>query len=141
MLLEILVLIIGIYGAFALDQWNEDRKTQKELINLIHALKDDLIQDTILISRLLPEVYEQHELNEKMRRRVASNGATLDTLIVIMQKEFDPSWRDQLHYHTNAYASLNQTGLIENLPLNLKNEIKLQHPPLTDSSKKSIFLV
>ena len=41
-LLEILVLIIGIYGAFALDSWNHDQQNRKEERKLWIDLKADL---------------------------------------------------------------------------------------------------
>jgi hypothetical protein len=41
-----------------------------------------------------------------------------------MHHEFNPNWSEQINYNTNAYNSLNQTGLIENLPDSLKTEIK-----------------
>ena len=123
-LLEILAIIIGIYGAFALDNWNEKRQTKQQLSTMLNALKQDLIQDTLLVVTLLPEVKIQFENNEKIRKRIAAPLTTSDTLIKIMRNEFDPSWRDQLQYHTNGYSSLNQSGLIELVPDSLKNAIK-----------------
>ena len=41
-LLEILVLIIGIYGAFALDHWNEQRKEKITELKLLSDLKQNL---------------------------------------------------------------------------------------------------
>lgn len=123
-LLEILVLIIGIYGAFALDNWNEDRQREGQIATKLKALRHDLIQDTLLVVQLLPEVSTQFRNNEKIRARVAAAGASSDTLIQIMKNEFDPSWREQLQYHTNGYTSLNQSGLIEWIPDSLKNAIK-----------------
>ena len=41
-LLEILVLVVGIYGAFVLDNWNEERKEDKERNNIINNLHIEL---------------------------------------------------------------------------------------------------
>jgi hypothetical protein len=43
--LEILVLIIGIYGAFALDRWNENRKNKEQEKVILNNLKIDLEED------------------------------------------------------------------------------------------------
>ena len=51
-LLEILVLIIGIYGAFAVDSWNETRKQQIEEIELLQSIKADLVKATEEIDAL-----------------------------------------------------------------------------------------
>ena len=44
-LLEIIVLVIGIYGAFELDRWNENRRASRaekeQLINVYEALRTD----------------------------------------------------------------------------------------------------
>ncbi|MEQ8240341.1 MAG: DUF6090 family protein [Cyclobacteriaceae bacterium] len=44
-LLEILVLIIGIYGAFALNNWNDELKTNKKRGIYIQSLKKELSSD------------------------------------------------------------------------------------------------
>jgi hypothetical protein len=123
-IIESLVILASILGAYALDNWNEENKSEKQLTSLLIALKADLTQDTLLITALLPEVTEQLALNERIRKRIADKGATIDTLIKIMRDEYDPSWRDQLLYNTNAYSSLNQTGLLEHLPETLKKTVK-----------------
>jgi hypothetical protein len=50
-LLEILVLIIGIYGAFVLDNWNEKRKDQLTEQELFIKLKSDLEEELVILKR------------------------------------------------------------------------------------------
>ena len=121
---EIALVVIGILIALQINNWNEHKKTETKVNDLLIALKADLIQDTILITEKLPFIIDQYHLNESLRARVAKPDATLDTLIQIMHYEFNPNWSEQVTYNTNAYSSLNQTGLIENLPNNLKAQIK-----------------
>ena len=121
---EIALVVIGILIALQINNWNENNKTESKVNDLLLALKADLVQDTLLITDKKPFIIEQYLLNESLRARVAKPGATVDTLIQIMHHEFNPNWSEQINYNTNAYNSLNQTGLIENLPDSLKTEIK-----------------
>ncbi|NNF36616.1 MAG: hypothetical protein HKN68_21115 [Saprospiraceae bacterium] len=121
---EIVLIVVGIMIALQINTWNENKKTASKVNELLIALQEDLIQDTLLINENLPFIVDQYDFNESLRDRVAKVGATLDTLIQIMRHEFNPNWRAQITYNTNAYNSLNQTGLIENLPNELKSEVK-----------------
>ena len=60
-LLEILVLIIGIYGAFALENWNEDNRIKKRTEKLLYALKEEHLEN----SQQLIRGIAMHELVEK----------------------------------------------------------------------------
>lgn len=117
---EIVLVVIGILIALQINNWNENRKTEIKVKNSLIALKNDLIQDTLLIRNRLPFINEQYQLNESLRARVAKPTATVDTLVHIMRFEFNPNWVVQIPYSTNTYNSLIQTGLIENLPDSLK---------------------
>lgn len=121
---EIVLVVIGILIAVSINNWNESKKTSAQINDNLRALKTDLVQDTLLIVERLPFVLEQHALNEAARVKVAAPEATIDTLIRIMRYEYDPSWRAQILYNTNAYNSLNQTRLIEKLEDSLKSNIK-----------------
>ena len=121
---EIILVVIGILIALQINSCNEKKKTEAKVINSLVALKGDLIQDTLLIAERRPFIIEQYVLNESLRARVAKSNATVDTLVYIMRHEFNPNWSVQVIYNTNAYNSLNQTGLIENLPDSLKASIK-----------------
>jgi hypothetical protein len=121
---EIVLVVIGILIALSINNWNEQKKTEEKTKSSLLALRNDLILDTLLINKNLPEIKFQLQLNESLRARIAKPKATLDTLIQIARYEFNPNWNDQILYNTNAYNSLNQTGLIENLPDTLKTQIK-----------------
>lgn len=121
---EIILVVIGILIALSINNWNEQKKTEEKTKSSLLALRNDLILDTLLINKNLPEIKFQLQLNESLRTRIAKPKATLDTLIQIARYEFNPNWNDQILYNTNAYNSLNQTGLIENLPDTLKTQIK-----------------
>jgi hypothetical protein len=121
---EIILVVVGILIALQINNWNENKKTEAKIISSLVALRNDLIQDTLLITESRPFVIQQYKFNESLRARVAKPKATVDTLIQIMRHEFNPNWSIQIMYNTNAYNSLNQTGLIENLPDTLKANIK-----------------
>ena len=52
-LLEILVLIIGIYGAFALDKWNENAKSKRTEFELLKALHHDLGENILQLNSVI----------------------------------------------------------------------------------------
>ncbi len=121
---EIILVVAGILIALQINNWNENNKARAEMHDLLLALKSDLIQDTLLITERMPFIREQYLFNESLRARVAKPEATVDTLVQIMRFEFNPNWSAQIVYNTNSYNSLNQTGLIEELPDSLKGAIK-----------------
>ena len=121
---EIVLVVIGILIALQINNWKADRQKKVEIKNALIALSNDLVQDTLLITQKLPFITEQYQLNEALRARVAQPKASIDTLIKVMRYEFNPNWSAQIIYNTNAYHSLNQTGLIEYLPDALSATIK-----------------
>jgi hypothetical protein len=54
-LLEILVLIIGIYGAFAVESWNEDKKNDKFESDILLFINQNLIKDSIALQSIYKE--------------------------------------------------------------------------------------
>ncbi len=107
-LFEVLVLIIGIYGAFALERWNEERKERKierEILEgCISGLTDDLadIEDNIRI----------HERSIK----------SMDKILVALEN--DQPYHDSLSYDfgyamvytffvhsTSAFEALKSQGI------------------------------
>lgn len=121
---EIILVVIGILIALQINNWNEHKKTESKARQVLMALRSDLMQDVAIIEDRYPEVNHQYQLNESLRARLARTGATVDTLLAITRKEFNPNWNNPVVYNTNAYHGLQDQELIETLPDTLKSAIK-----------------
>ena len=49
--LEIIVIIIGVLGAFSLNNWKEYREEKSQEFELLQNLKDDFTKDSELINK------------------------------------------------------------------------------------------
>lgn len=67
---ETLAVVIGILVAFALDNWSENRKLQKEAANILTEIREDLVIDTSSISRTLSERRLDFEAQSRIIRAI-----------------------------------------------------------------------
>ena len=70
-ILEILVLIIGIFGAFMLNNWNEARKTKKFEQEILYLIDQNLQQDSMLLAEELFKTKQAIELTDRLLEQVA----------------------------------------------------------------------
>lgn len=80
-LLEILVLIIGIYGAFALDNWNDDRKSRMEEMSYYCKLLDDFEIDRKNIALRYAESQYKIEISKKLLLEIENEAKDKEYLI------------------------------------------------------------
>jgi len=52
-LIEAIVIIASIIGAYALDSWNEERQKEEKLLAILEKVKDDLLYDLSRLDRLI----------------------------------------------------------------------------------------
>jgi hypothetical protein len=121
---EIVLVVIGILIAVNINNWNEDQKKQANLRSGLVSLKEDLAQDILLVQQILPFITDQLELNESLRKKIAHQDATADTLVKIARFEFDPSWNEPMVYNMNAYNSLSSSELVDLLNDPLGYQVK-----------------
>lgn len=84
-LLEILVLVIGIYGAFALDRWGENKVRKNIEIEILKGCQKELLTDL-----------QDIELN---MRELSQSLRSID--IIIAAFENDQLYHDSLAFHFN----------------------------------------
>ncbi len=118
-LLEIIVITLGILGAFALNSWNEDRKVLKKEISILEDLVQGLKQDLHIINYNI----DKHEL--------AKNSCEVILKVIEEDAEYTDSLATHfasIHYYTvsnfeqPAYESLKSIGfeIISNKELRFK---------------------
>ena len=50
---ETVVVTVGILGAFALESWKDERREEKELLEVYRAIADDLRTDALALDSIL----------------------------------------------------------------------------------------
>lgn len=93
-LLEILVLIIGIYGAFLVDNWNEDRKDRQQqkvyLSHILSNLEEDRQQLDSLYKHTNDIINRTDQLiNSYKRQAVDVKMATNSLGVLAVEKNFN----------------------------------------------------
>lgn len=67
---EIALVVIGILLALQIDNWNEKKKTQTELDNILEEIREDLVRDTSSISNVLALRIQDFEAQTRVIRAI-----------------------------------------------------------------------
>ena len=119
-ILEIFVLIIGIYGAFLLDNWNEERKDSSQSMAYLAALGEELNQNITslekyheTLSRFLKDTHYYLSI-------VNGNKEVTDSIILKMTQYVHPVWRHEISDKTiNEFISSGSYELLSDNTLKL----------------------
>lgn len=110
-LLEILVLIIGIYGAFALENWRENRKNRNQLLTNISSMVKDIQSDTSLIKEINHVLDLQIESGNKILPILESGRPITDSLDFILS--FNHFTENPIITNRNTtWQFLNSSGVV-----------------------------
>ena len=123
-LLEILVLIIGIYGAFALDTWKERNNLEESAHSHIQVLKNDLAFDQIQLETFLAEMVVNVDASDYLldgfkRIRKMDSSAYHAFSILVLEYNFTPQ--------TTALSALRNSGSLTALSDELQQQISVYY--------------
>jgi hypothetical protein len=114
-LIEGIVIVASILGAYTLDKWNENRKDKITIDTYLTSLLEDLKQDSIFLTHDIASTEKILVKIEDIQMRLESPFFTEDSL-VSLSKEFSPFIRSIRSFNTGAYKSLlasNYLGLLD----------------------------
>jgi hypothetical protein len=122
-LLEILVLIIGIYGAFAPENWNERQKINKERISYLQDIKRDLQKDVETISSTLNLVSKSNQTHLESQERINKSMFTEDSLIQFVKYDIETLYYSFTGFNNSSYISLQSSGNVSILEDPIKRQL------------------
>ena len=110
-LLEILVIVIGILGAFALNNWNESRKDKSVELTFYEELRTDLLQNKDELERIL-WVTEDMRLPSMnyILNHLYSDSLKMDTLNFTLERLSDPIRQMIFNNANSSYNYMRNEG-------------------------------
>lgn len=107
---EILLVVIGILIAVSLNNANEAKKQQQRKADYVDALISDLQKDSVLLIADMGYIEEDLQHLAKMRFRLSSPEANMDTVRQIARYEFDFFFDPSNDMNRNAISAILSTG-------------------------------
>ncbi len=119
-LLEVLVITVGILGAYLLNNWNEGRKSNRATREALENVLEDLRQDSIQFSyHVSNSEYIANNLSRTIKDLLEDNSD--DTLEFYFNRS---KGYVVAVVHNSAFQSINQLGLISNITdVDLRNQL------------------
>jgi len=123
---ETIAVVVGILVAFALENWNDERREGKTALAYEQALAADLVLDTLQLDQTMNLLVIDTTQLWDFIRRMSSDEVKLETLIQIARHEFVPMIYANVAFNISTYTSLGSTGNLSLLdPWLQKNLLEL----------------
>jgi hypothetical protein len=129
---EIVLVVIGILIALSINNWNQERINNIEAKTNIKAIYNDLINDTLMLSKKITLYKELLQHNNGLIDETKSDTANLETFINVA-KNFNPSFAGIEAFNNSTLSSIESTGKLDLLNQNLKKEL-LEYKLMQESS-------
>ena len=109
--LEVLIVVAGIFIGLQVDDWNEDRKDRIEERSYLERMRTDISRDLELLSfskSLADERIAQIRFLETIARDAKAAGADPSSSVLFLEKA---SWESYLPIAPRTYEELRSSGL------------------------------
>jgi hypothetical protein len=104
---ETLAITVGILGAFALDNWNENRKQQLNDIEFLKNLKSEIVLDTVSLSNRIIQYYS---INSQIANAV--NLIDTSTVLTANQYKIISETIEKIEVLLPTYKNLDRNGMM-----------------------------
>jgi len=119
-LLEMIVITFGILAAFALNNWNENKKSDRVLKNYYSQILQELEKDTTYIHQRI-KVLDSNILKHNNYLDKFQEQVSLEKLLISQGKlNFGVQ---NLKFNTNTIETLQSTGDIKLIPIEIRNKL------------------
>ena len=119
---EIVLIVIGIWLALQLNNWNEERKNKLEAREIIEVLINDLKKDSLMLEEYIVLVDSLRGQTSNWLARLDQESTNNETIIKIVQ-EFDPRYDNILSFNDNTYQSILSSGKLALLGTDIQNKL------------------
>ena len=140
---EIILVVIGILIALQVNDWNEQNKQKREVIEIKKAILTDLAKDTLMLNSIIKRNQKDIDHIKRLIKRFESKKANYDTVLSIT-KEYYPNFTQITSFNDATYISAVSTGKIGWIEKEIRDLLiankKLQIQCLNDSNEQ-LYLV
>lgn len=120
---EIILVVIGILIALQINNWNEQRKINREKAQLTKSIKAELEADVDIIKAYLSQTNYLDSIFKSERKKLSKMSSNKDSLVHFVRNDMFIYMNEFTGFNNNTYNSAKSTGKIEIIDENLKKEL------------------
>ena len=110
---EIVLVVVGILIALAINNWNETRKNKSTLTNYTESLIKDLKQDIIILNEQTNFALSDNKVLQNLIERLSSPHVNNDSLIKIVRNELPTTFKAFRPLNNKTMLAIQSNGTLE----------------------------
>ncbi len=107
---EVILIVFGVLIALQVNNWNEGRKNATQKQTYMESLIQDLQSDEEALLYKQEEIARDSLAIGKLRGRLSSANATIDTVITILTQDFNPYIPSSVRFNSTTFNAIESSG-------------------------------